>query len=235
MKRPADRPMTRLPATRALILGDGSVPPVARLDAVWPGWSDGIDLVIAADGGARHAAAIGRALDLWVGDGDSIGESGLAAIAAAGIPIERSPVDKDESDTELALLAALEAGARHITILGALGGERIDHGLANVWLLGHPGLAGCDVRLLDGTVRIRLIGPGRADLGGRVGDLVTLLPFAGDASGLTTDGLRYPLRDEFLRSGPSRGLSNVRIANDAVLTVGAGRILVVETPATFSE
>jgi thiamine pyrophosphokinase len=222
-------------AVHALVLGDGSVPTAARLDAVWPGWSDGLDLVIAADGGARHAPAVGRSIDLWVGDGDSIGDAGLAAIAAAGIPIRRSPVDKDESDTELALLAALEAGALRVTILGALGGERFDHGLANVWLLGHPGLAGCDVRLLDATVRIRLVGPGRTDLGGRIGDLVTLLPFGGDATGLTTDGLRYPLRGESLRSGPSRGLSNVRVAGDAELTVGTGRILVLETPATFSE
>ena len=222
-------------ATHALVLGDGSVPAAARFDVVWPGWSDGLDLVIAADGGARHATAVGRSIDLWVGDGDSIGEAGLASIAEAGIPIRRSPVDKDESDTELALLAALEAGARRVTILGALGGERFDHGLANVWLLGHPGLAGCDVRLLDATVRIRLVGPGRADLGGRIGDLVTLLPFGGDATGLTTDGLRYPLQGESLRSGPSRGLSNVRVAGDAGLTVGSGRILVLETPARFSE
>ena len=221
-------------ATHALVLGDGSVPAATRLDAVWPGWSDGLDLVIAADGGARHAAAVGRSIDLWVGDGDSIGDDGLAAIEAAGIPIRRSPVDKDESDTELALLAAREAGARRVTILGALGGERFDHGLANVWLLGHPGLAGCDVRLLDATVRIRLVGLGRADLGGRIGDLVTLLPFGGDATGLTTDGLRYPLHGEILRSGLSRGLSNVRVAGDAGLTVGSGRILVLETPARFS-
>ncbi|MEA2549437.1 MAG: thiamine pyrophosphokinae, catalytic domain, partial [Chloroflexota bacterium] len=81
-------------ATHALVLGDGSVPAAARLDAVWPGWSAGLDLVIAADGGARHATAVGRSIDLWVGDGDSIGEAGLAAIAEAGIPIRRSPVDK---------------------------------------------------------------------------------------------------------------------------------------------
>ena len=118
-------------------------------------------------------------------------------------------------------------------MLGALGGERIDHGLANVWLLGHPRLAGLDVRLLDATVRIRLVGPGRTDLGGRIGDLVSLLPFGGDAAGLTTTGLRYPLRDEALPSGPSRGLSNVRDAANAELAVGSGRILVVETPATL--
>ena len=222
-------------ATHALVLADGSVSPPSALDDVWPGWSDGVDIVIAADGGARHAPALGRRIDLWVGDGDSLGEDGIAVLVASGVPVSRSPIDKDESDTELALLAALDAGARRVTILGALGGERIDHGLANVWLLGHPRLVGRDVRLLDANVRIRLVGPGRADLGGRVGDLVSLLPFGGDAAGLATDGLRYPLRDESLPSGPSRGLSNVRTASDAYLTVGSGRILVVETPATLSE
>lgn len=221
-------------AGHALILADGAVAEPTALDVAWPGWAGGIDLVIAADGGARHAGPLGRAIDLWVGDGDSIGPDGLAALEATGIPIRRSPVEKDESDTELALLAAVDAGAARTTILGALGGERIDHGLANVWLLGHPRLAGRDVRLLDATVRIRLVGPGRADLGGRIGDLVSLLPFGGDAAGLTTDGLRYSLLGESLPSGPSRGLSNVRVAGDASLTVESGRILVVETPATLS-
>ena len=221
-------------AVHALVLADGSVAARTTLDDTWPGWSDGLDLVIAADGGARHAAALERRIDLWIGDGDSIGEDDLAALGREGVPIRRSPVDKDESDTELALLAALDAGAHRVTILGALGGERVDHGLANVWLLGHPRLLDCDVRLVDAVARIRLVGPGLADLGGRIGDLVSLLPFGGDADGLTTNGLRYPLRDESLTSGPSRGLSNVRMANDAFLIVGSGRILVVETPATLS-
>ena len=221
-------------ATHALILADGSVSSSATLERVWPRWSDGVDLVIAADGGARHAAEVGRSLDLWVGDGDSIDAADLAVLEASGVAVRRSPVDKDESDAELAILAALEAGARRVTILGALGGERVDHGLANVWLLGHPRLAGCDARLVDAAVRIRLVGPGRTDLPGRIGDLVSLLPFGGDATGVTTRGLRYPLSDEALASGPSRGLSNVRDARDAALTVESGRILVVETPATLS-
>jgi thiamine pyrophosphokinase len=228
-------PATAAPR-HALVLADGEVPGATEMDATWPGWSDGIDLVIAADGGARHAAiarGLGRGLDLWVGDGDSFPATGLAELAASGIAMQRHPADKDETDAELALLAAIDAGARRVTILGALGGERFDHALANVWLLDHPRLADHDVRLLDGAARIRLIGPGRTDLAGRVGDLVSLLPFAGDATGITTRGLRYALRDEPLRSGPSRGLSNVRDAADAQVTLGSGRLLVVETPATL--
>jgi thiamine pyrophosphokinase len=217
----------------ALILADGAVPAPAALDLSWPGWDDGIDLVIAADGGARHAAALGRPIDRWVGDGDSLGAAGIEALRAAGVPVELASVDKDESDTELAIVAAATAGATRVTILGALGGARVDHGLANVWLLAHRALAGRDVALLDDAVRIRLMSVGRHDLGGRIGDIVSLFPFGGDAGGLTTRGLRYPLTDEPLRSGSARGLSNVRETTDAAITVGSGQVLVVEIAATL--
>jgi thiamine pyrophosphokinase len=216
------------------------VPERAALDAAWPGWSDGIDLVVAADGGARGATRLGLQIDRWVGDGDSLDAGELDRLAAAGIPIERSATDKDESDAELAVLAAVRFGADDLTILGALGGSRVDHALANVALLAHPTLVGRSVRLLDAGARIRLAiapdargGPVTVELSGRIGDLVSLLPFGGDVSGITTRGLRYPLRGEDLRVGPARGLSNVRIAPDAAVELRAGRLLVVESPATL--
>jgi thiamine pyrophosphokinase len=214
-----------------LVIADGAAPDAAALDAAWPGWSHGIDLLIAADGGARHAGPLGRRIDRWVGDADSIGEDGLARLAAAGVLVERHPVDKDETDAELAVRAAAASGARRLTILGALRGDRIDHELGNLWLLAMPELRGIETVILDATARIRLAGPGRIDLAGRVGDLVSLLPFGGDAVGVTTRGLRYPLRDEPLVAGPARGISNVREAEDASVAVRSGRILVIETPA----
>jgi thiamine pyrophosphokinase len=214
-----------------LVLADGPIDPTAEIDAAWPGWSDGIDLVIAADGGARHAAALGRRIDRWVGDGDSIQPGLLDRLAEDGVPLQRAPTDKDETDAELALLAGIAADPERVTVLGALGGARIDHELGNVWLLAHPALAGRDARLVGARTRIRLAGPGPTDLGGRTGDLVSLLPFGGDAHGIVTTGLRYPLRGESLIGGPSRGLSNVREDAGATLSIGEGRLLVVETPA----
>jgi len=214
-----------------LVLADGPVDPAAEIDAAWPGWSDGIDIVIAADGGARHAAALGRRIDRWVGDGDSIEPGLLDRLAADGVPLQRAPTDKDETDAELALLAGIAADPERVTVLGALGGTRIDHELGNVWLLAHPALAGRDARLVGARTRIRLASPGATDLRGRVGDLVSLLPFGGDAHGIVTTGLRYPLRGESLIGGPSRGLSNVREDAGATVTIGEGRLLVVESPA----
>jgi thiamine pyrophosphokinase len=223
-------------ARRVLVIGDGDVPSRADLDAAWPGWANGISLVIAADGGFRRALALGLQPDLVVGDGDSLGAGELDRLAAAGMPIERSPTAKDESDTELAVLAALRRGATAITFLGALGGERLDHALANVGLLALPELAAVSAVLLDASVRIRLLRapgpagePARLDLAGEPGDVVSLIPQGPGVRGVTTTGLRYPLRDEPLPEGPARGLSNVRIEPEASVALRSGHLLVVES------
>jgi len=226
----------------AILVGDGEVPVSAELDAAWPGWAAGADVVIAADGGARKATLAGLRPDLVVGDGDSLGESGIAEVGAIGIPIELAETTKDESDLELALLAAVGRGAGRVSILGALGGPRFDHALANVWLLAHPALEGRHAVLIDARTRVRLLdatagaaGAGllvEAVLTGTPGDLVSLFPFGADAEGVTTDGLAYPLRDEPLHTGPARGLSNVRTGTEARVSLRSGRLLIVETHGT---
>jgi thiamine pyrophosphokinase len=230
---------------RALVVAEGDVPRRSALDAAWPGWEAGVSLIVAADGGWDKAASLGLRPDLLVGDADSFPEARFAALAAEGVAIERSATDKDESDTELALLAAIRRGATHVTVLGALGGKRFDHALANVGLLSLPDLETVEVELLDGVTRVRLLrapsagGAGGATgavgaavscpLSGQTGDLVSLLPLGVPALGVTTDGLLYPLHDETLPLGPARGLSNVRIASGASVTLREGRLLVVET------
>jgi len=219
----------------AIVLADGAAPSRASLDAAWPGWDAGLELVIGADGGARHATALGLQLDRWIGDGDSIDPGDLAALAATGVRVDRVAREKDASDTELAVLAAIEAGADELTILGGLGGARVDHALTNVALLEHAALADRSVRLYDErAARISLVtGPADAELFGHPEDLVTLVAVGGPALGVTTRGLRYPLRDETLEPGSSRGLSNVRTASPAGVAIRGGRLLVIETPATF--
>lgn len=209
----------------------------AELDDAWPGWDEGVDAVVAADGGYARALGLGLRPGLLVGDLDSLAPELADEAAAAGATVRRASVDKDESDAELALLEALELGAARITMLGAFGGPRLDHALANLWLLAHPRLAGVDLVLLDAGARARLVtAPSAAGgtvsqrLPGRPGAIVSLLPFGGDVEGVTTSGLQYPLHDEPLRSGPARGLSNVRLVEDAAVTVRTGRLLVVERP-----
>ena len=109
-------------AGHALVLGDGEAPTRAGLDSAWPGWDDGVDLVVAADGGARLAAALGLRLDRWVGDGDSYPDAEVERLAAGGVAVRRVPAAKDESDLELATLEAVATGAARVTVLGGIGG-----------------------------------------------------------------------------------------------------------------
>jgi thiamine pyrophosphokinase len=225
---------------RAIVLADGDGPDRDALDARWPDWAADITLVIAADGGARLAGPLGLRIDRWVGDGDSLTTPEIERLRAAGVPVDLVPTDKDESDAELALAAAVRAGATDLTILGALGGPRLDHALANVALLAHPILAGRSARLLDTTTRVSLVagsgeggGAGTVAFDGRTGDVVSLLPLSPMVKGIVTTGLQYPLRDEALELGPARGLSNVRTDATATVSVREGRLLVIESPATL--
>jgi thiamine pyrophosphokinase len=211
---------------RAIVVAGGSTDPTdARLltDA---------DLVVAADGGATWLDSLGRQPDLLVGDLDSADPALVANLERAGVPVERHPVDKDASDLELALLAARRRGATAITILGALGGARFDHELANVLLLADPGpdVRDAEVEIRQGTTLVvALHGPGARRLAGQPGDLVSLLPVGGDAAGVMTTDLRYPLRDEPLALGRARGLSNVVAGPQPALSLRSGTLLIVES------
>jgi thiamine pyrophosphokinase len=216
----------------AVIVADGTIPARSALDRAWPGWDRGRRLVVAADGGADGAASLGLTVDRVVGDLDSIEPTTLEALRAAGVAIEAWPRDKDASDTELALRAALQREPVRIVILGAAGGARLDHALANVALLGLGELAGREVAILDDTSRLRLVvGPADVALDGRIGDGVSLLPLGSAVEGIRTDGLGFPLADERLSVGSTRGLSNVRTEATAHVRVEAGSLLIVEVVA----
>ena len=169
------------------------------------------DVIVAADGAAAWLVAHGRPPHLLVGDMDSIDPVLLEQLAAAGCRLVRHPTHKDETDTELALHEAAALGARRITILGALGG-RIDHAMANIMLLLMPVLAGVETAIYDGRSRLFVIREGSpcregTTIAGEPGDVLSLIPLGGDAEGVRTEGLEYPLRDETLAFGPARGVS----------------------------
>ena len=200
-----------------------------ELATVDSAWLENVDLVIAANGGAVSLDRLGRRPDLLVGDLDSVDASLVERLVAAGTRVERHPIDKEASDTELAIEAAFGAGGSTVVVLGAIGGERLDHELANLLLLADPALAGRDLRAARAGTSVRALHAGeRLVLTGSPGDLVTLLPVGGDAGGVTTEGLRWALHAATLRMGRSRGLSNVVIGAPASVRIGEGTLLVVE-------
>ena len=106
------------PPQHALILAAGDLIITPRVRAL----AGETSLVVAADGGARHAVTLGLTLTQWVGDFDS--SDGIILDA----PRQTFPTEKDSTDLELAVLAAKNLGATSATILGAFGG-RFDHAL----------------------------------------------------------------------------------------------------------
>lgn len=191
---------------------------------------DDADMVVAADGGAATVERAGHRVDLLVGDLDSAAPALVERLEAAGTRVDRHPSDKDASDTELALRAAVGAGASAVILLGATGGGRLDHELANVLLLADPAFAGFDLRLVRGSTTLRVARGGASlPLEAPAGGIVTLLPIGGDVDGVTTEGLRWALDGATLRVGRSRGLSNEVVGSPASVRAARGTLLVVET------
>ncbi len=186
------------------------------------------DMFIAADSGAATALQYGCTPRIVVGDFDSLDQLLLEDLGKRGSEIRRAAVEKDETDTELAVQVAIDEGATRITLVGALGGARFDHTMANILLL--AGFEGVPITLVDGPSMCWLVrGPGSSAIDGQVGDLVSLLPLTSDASGVRTKGLYYALKGETLSFGKPRGVSNVLIEEHAEVSVEGGVLLVIYT------
>jgi thiamine pyrophosphokinase len=185
--------------------------------------------VIAADSGLAVAHALGVPVDLLVGDLDSVEPAAVEIAEASGTTVARHPAEKDATDLELALDAAVERGARGVVVVDG-GGDRLDHLLANLLLLTSARYAGVAVTAFAGTAHVGVVRGGDPPLpiAGEPGTLVTLLPVGGPARGIVTNGLRYPLRDEELAPGTSRGVSNELVEPVATIELASGALLVVQ-------
>jgi thiamine pyrophosphokinase len=183
------------------------------------------DLIIAADGGYAHLRRKGLLPGLVIGDLDSMDPQDLDRLSSAGVGIQKFPAEKDETDLELAITAALQAGASEIRICAALGG-RFDQQLGNLFLLGRADLAEKDIRLEDGETEVFLV-RSACLVEGQEGDTVSLLPMGAAAHGVRTRGLRYPLNGETLYPEWTRGISNELLAEQGQVSLERGILVLV--------
>ena len=185
------------------------------------------DLVVAADSGLETAEKWGVTPDVAIGDFDST--SMLVHAERSGVMTHQVPSEKDETDAELAIAAALERGATEITLI-ASGAGRVDHALAILLGLGVEQLAQCNVQAwIDDTLVFAV--RHSVDLDVTNGRRVSLIPLYGNVSGVTTHNLKYSLSDATLKVGSAFAVSNEfePEAHKASVTVGAGTLLVMQS------
>jgi thiamine pyrophosphokinase len=181
------------------------------------------DTIIAADGGAAHCRRLGVIPALIVGDLDSLSADDAAYWAEQGVQFIRHDRRKDETDLELALLRAQGLGRQEALVLGGLGG-RWDQTFANLLLPAYHLLEDLQVTFWHKGLWIYLV-RSRREIRGRAGQTVSLIPVGGDARGVSTLGLEWPLQEETLTFGATRGVSNLLLAETATLQVREGYLL----------
>jgi len=177
------------------------------------------DYIICADSGYDHARMLGISPDIVIGDMDSV---------KTQYNEEKTliyPTRKDFTDSELALDYAIGKGYKNIIMFGMIG-TRMDHTYANLSLLLK--CRGIDAVIIDNNNHIRMVFD-KIIINGKCGDTVSILPFSGDVTGVTTTGLEYSLNDSTLKIGTSLGVSNVMTADVCIVSVKEGVALVIRS------
>jgi len=187
--------------------------------------------VIAADAGIGHARMLGVMPELWVGDFDSVPADLPDDLAS--VPRQVFPPEKDKTDGELAIAAALERGAASLVLAGAFGGKRADHAFLHLALSIHLAETGTQVLLTSGAQEGIPLLPGKAGFDYADGTLFSILGFS-DLSGLTVTGAKWPLAHVEVAFGSSLTISN-EVKGRLEIALGGGRALLLAHPYPLPE
>jgi thiamine pyrophosphokinase len=182
-----------------------------------------VDLVIAADSGLRTALRWGHTPSLVVGDLDSVNDVELQSVGN----VQRFPPEKDATDFELAVDAALSAHATSITVVGSMYG-RADHAISVMLGLASGYLKDISVDAFVDESYVQVV-RSAARFSKINGTTVSLVPAHGEVSGVTTDGLRYPLVDATLFAGSTRPISNELTGEVAAVSIASGALLAIQS------
>ena len=182
------------------------------------------DFILCADGGTRHALALGITPNVVIGDLDSITGEERRKIENLGVEIIQHPTDKNETDLELAIDHALKLNPSQIFIVAALGG-RMDQTLANIALLSNSSLVTHNLRITDGVEELFFCRD-QVKVEGRSGDIISLIPWQGEVTGVFTENLRWHLHHETLYPDKTRGISNEMTADIATVSIKSGLLLI---------
>ncbi len=208
---------------RAVVFVNGDIADYAAV----PRWLREDDYLIAADGGARHMEILGLSPAVIVGDLDSIDPALLSRLQKEGADVEQHPAAKDATDLELAIARAVRDGAIEILLLGALGG-RLDQTIANLLILAQNNWT-VPLTIAEGDQLARVLrGRQSVTLSGPTGGYVSAVALSEEVTGVTYQGLEYPLENATLRLGSTRGVSNTLASSPAQISIESGILLVTQ-------
>ena len=188
------------------------------------------DLVIAADSGWRHAVALRVKPSVLLGDFDSLdGGNGIPDDVPDDVEILTVPAEKDFTDTQMAVDEARKRGAKHITIIGGLGG-RLDHTLSCLAILEDHWEKGDRLAVIDsGHSRVRFLSSDSALIPRSGYKYLSLLAVDPVVKGVEIDGVKYPIKGAKLNRTYQFAVSNEITGNCAFIAVKKGRLLIVES------
>ena len=214
--------------SRIIIFANGELPDLEKARALLR--ED--DFIIAADGGTRHALALGRTPNIIIGDLDSL--SANFETSKFDNEIILFPKDKNETDLELAIQHAITLNPEQVIILAALGG-RLDQTLGNIALISdpfilHPLREAFILRLDDGIEEVFFCRE-QVQVNGASGDILSLIPWQGEVTGIVTTGLKWTLQNEILYPQKTRGISNEMLNDTATIQIKSGLLLIVHRRA----
>lgn len=181
--------------------------------------------IISVDGGTNHLKRLGIIPNFIVGDLDSISKETLEYFKKLNVEIMKYNTQKDETDTQLAIELAIKLKVNEVILLGSLG-TRIDHSLANIYLLEYIVKKGIQAQIIDQCNRIYLIDK-KIKLKGKKGDLLSLLPFSDIVKGISTKGVKYHLKNGEMKKENPYGISNVFKDEIAEISIEEGLLLVI--------
>ena len=189
------------------------------------------ELLIAADKGLAFFEETRMLPNRIVGDFDTLGTGLLPKYEALGVPIQKYDPVKDATDTEIAVRLAMELGADRITLLGASGGNRLDHLFGNVMTMMIPEKEGIPCFMVDPHNRLRILTkPLNICKEEQYGKYISLVPLTTDVYGVTLTGFMYPLWDARLgvENFGSLGISNELTEDHGRIDFRKGILLMLE-------
>ena len=166
-------------------------------------------LIVSADGALKNCLCLKLVPDIVIGDMDSICENDkkiLKTINPKALFV-KSPCEKNESDTQLALEYLVKSNIKNIILIGALG-KRMDHSLANLLNISSKKLKNIEIKIIDENYEISVLRQS-AQINGIIVNTLSIFSVTPYTYFINTDGLKYELHEEKLLFCPVRGLSNI--------------------------